>query len=139
MDIVYCWRLHISISANSIFNIDVVLVALRIIPNHNITQTNRNRCRIVTIIGYLLYLVQMYRRFINGHASTRVRTVRQMKETHMDFSDPYLWYDFMRVVIYWPQVTALTMDRIHPDKIAHIEQDDALLKYKGDATKFSAN
>lgn len=58
---------------------------------------------------------------------------------NMDFLDPYSWYDFMRVVIYWPHVTALTMDRLHPDKLFVIQQDDALLKYKGSASTFSIN
>jgi hypothetical protein len=47
-----------------------------------------------------------------------------------DFLDIYLWHDFMRVVIYWPQITGLTIDRIHPDKYPVIQNGDLLLKYK---------
>jgi len=57
----------------------------------------------------------------------------------MDFLEPYLWYDFTRLVINWPHITGLTIDRIHPDKLPMIQKGDALLNYKGDISTFSKN
>ena len=47
-----------------------------------------------------------------------------------DFLDVYLWHDFIITVIYWPKITGLTIDRLHPDKFPVIQKGDLLLRYK---------